>query len=339
MKRFFHKIFSRAVDEAAFGSINLLQKRARAGSHTLAEFHEYFARWQGASVEDMFCLPDGIEIPKIPQSGQASYRSSCQTDRWENNSLHIQVWPGPQGLQSPAMLLLHGFMSVSDKGYHIWAKHLNRLGWTAVFFDLPYHYHRCPSDTVSGEIALSANLIRTVETIRQGVMDLRLVTQGLREAGAPEVGCWATSYGGWMAALLGVVEPALSTLWLVEPIADVEHAVWQSPATRTLRKQLKARGIRREDTLPYIPLVCPSYHSPLVDPKNILIVGGEYDRITPPDRLRRLTEKWKGSHFARIRQGHVGYRLMPASWRLAMDGMPHLFPGSEAELAKEVLKR
>jgi len=335
MRSFFHRILSLTIDEMAFGSINLLQRRARAGKHTREEFHQYFSRWKGATVQDMYRLPAGIEIPKIPLSGHFSHTSSLQTDRGENNSLHIQVWPGSQGLRSPAMILLHGFMSVSDKGYRIWAQHLNTLGWTAVFFDLPYHYHRCPADTVSGEIALTSNLIRTVETIRQGVMDLRLVTLGLREAGAPEVGCWATSFGGWMSALLAIVEPALSTLWLVEPIADVEHAIWQSPATRTLRLQLRERGIPREDTLPYIPLVCPSHHAPVVSPDNILILAGEYDQITPQHRLELLSQRWKGSHFARIPQGHVGYQLMPACWRLAMETMPHLFPPTEAMLAKE----
>ncbi|MFZ5806396.1 MAG: alpha/beta hydrolase family protein [Verrucomicrobiota bacterium] len=320
-----HDVWSRMVDGAAFGFINLLQLRAKAGTHDARAMEDYIRQWEGASLQDYYAIPAEREFLKLPESGVGRFPSAHITGCAENDMLCVEIWPGPRGKKSPAMILSHGFMSVSDVGYRIWAKHLNRLGWTAVFFHLPYHYGRKPKGTLSGEIAISANLIRTAEAIRQGVMDLRLLCRSLKAQGASKVGCWATSYGGWLASLACVVEPQLDTAWLIEPMTDIHHAIWKSPAARTMRHQLKKRSISSDMVNPHMRFVCPSYHNPVIPADHILLIAGIFDETSPVQSINGLHQKWAGSHYAELRQGHVGYQLMPASWRLAKESMPQLF--------------
>jgi pimeloyl-ACP methyl ester carboxylesterase len=324
MTRLLHDIWSCAVDYSAFGMINLLQLRGRAGSHTAEEFVAYVDR-HAFDTLDTYYRFDPDRIPTLDGGGIVRYASGYPTGFGPNDTAHVEIWPGPCGLRSPAMILLHGFMSVSDVGYRIWARHLNQLGWTALLFDLPFHYRRKPPGMAGGEAALSSNLILTAETIRQGVIDLRLLCHALRRAGAEEVGCWATSYGGWLAGLLCVTEPALSTAWLTEAITDVDHAIWESPASITLRGQLRRRGITREMTARHLRLVCPGLSQPVIPPERILLLAGHFDRIAPVHSIKQLHQRWAGSHYQEIRQGHVGYQLMPASWRLARERLPELF--------------
>ena len=82
------------------------------------------------------------------------------------------------------MVMLHSLFSASDVGYAHWAGVLNRLGWTAVFYDLPYHFRRRPKGTWSGELVFGGNLIRSAEAIRQSVTEVRMVTRMLKAAGA-----------------------------------------------------------------------------------------------------------------------------------------------------------
>lgn len=317
-----HALWSRLTDWSAFTLINILQLRGAAGFHSGEDFERYVNQWVSCTISDYYQLPASPSFSDWPDSGPFSFPSPHPTGHAENDRVHIHIWPGPAGRHSPAMILLHGFMSVSDVGYRLWAKHLNRNGWTAVFFDLPYHYRRKPRGIVSGELALTSHFIHTAETIRQGVLDLRAVCQALREHGAPQVGCWATSYGGWMASLLCVVEPALTTALLVESVVDVDHCIFDSPACGVIRRQAIARGITRDLTRRHLPLVCPSHHTPVVNAENILLVAGRYDQITPPEVMKKLHSKWSGSHYAEIAQGHIGYQLMPASWNLAVQKLP-----------------
>lgn len=327
MIRAAHAAWSGLTDGAAFGFINALQLLGRGGRHDAAAFEAYVERWEGRTMEEYFAIPEGTKaLPGFPnEAGAVEFSSAVETGVEENDRVHLDVWPGPQGWDSPAMILLHGLMSVSDVGYRLWARHLNRLGWTALFFHLPYHYNRRMHGTLSGEVCLSSNLIRSGEACRQGVVDLRRVCQELRRRGAPEVGCWATSYGGWLASLLCVVEEGLSTAWLIEPLVDIEHSIWNSPATRTLRWQLGRRGIQPELLARHMPLVCPTHHVPKTPAERILLVAGAFDSITPVASMKKLCARWPGSHYAELLQGHVGYQLMPASWRLAMEHMPGLF--------------
>jgi pimeloyl-ACP methyl ester carboxylesterase len=318
-------LLAQVVDGVSFGFINTLQWRAKGGFNSREAFLSYIGEWEQASPEVYFAVPPDFPEPDLPDSGTWSHPSPHPTGCAANDHVHLEIWPGPKGWHSPTMFLLHGVMSVSDIGYRLWAKKLNSLGWSAIFFHLPYHYGRRPRGVLSGEMALTANLIRTSEGIRQAVIELRWICAALEKRGVPHIGLWATSYGGWIAGLLLGLESRISTAWLLEPIADVDHAVWESPAAITLRRQASARGIRRQDVARHLRLVCPSQCRPLLNPERILLVGGLFDRIAPVRSLRALHQAWPGSTYAEFRQGHVGYQLMPESLRMAQERFPALF--------------
>ncbi|MEM6820477.1 MAG: hypothetical protein AAF558_00865 [Verrucomicrobiota bacterium] len=325
IKQKLHDGWAQVMDGASFGCINVLQMRSRAGTHQAWEMEDYVSRWEGTSLDEFYRIPDDYEGGDLPESGSFRCPSPMESGTPENDHMHMDLWLGPKGWESPVMFMLHGVMSVSDLGYRNWAKRLNDRGWTAIFFHLPYHYGRKPAKSVSGEMALTSNLIRTSEGIRQAVIELRWVCRELKKRGVPHIGLWGMSYGGWIASLLSVLESMVSTAWLLEPIVDVDLAIWESPASKTIRRQLKKRGISRDLVRRHLPLVCPTYHQPLVDPSRILLVSGKFDRIAPPYSIEALHRIWKGSHYAEYRQGHVGYQLMKESMRFAEREFPELF--------------
>lgn len=325
MKESLHDFWAQTIDWGSFAFINALQFRARAGRHTAADMEQYITRVDGWALDEFYRIPENYAGGELPEEGTFQWPSPLQSGTGENDHIHFDFWPGPRGWDSPVMFMLHGVMSVSDVGYRMWAKKLNRLGWSAIFFHLPYHYGRTPRGTLSGELALTANLIRTSEGIRQAVVELRWVIRELKKRGVPHIGLWGTSYGGWIASLLAVMESSLSTAWLLEPIVDVDLAIWESPASRTIQRQLARRGISRDLVREHLRLVCPSYHSPKVDPTKIQLIAGTFDRIAPPSSIRAFQQVWKGSHYDEFRQGHVGYQLMPESLRLAQSRFPELF--------------
>jgi pimeloyl-ACP methyl ester carboxylesterase len=326
----FKDLMAMGIDGVSFGMINAIQWRGRAGTHTLDELEAYFSRWPARAPEDLFAVPRTARLPDLGEgNGTRRFASPIPSDCEENNHTHMDIWLGPKGWASPMMFLLHGHMSVSDVGYRMWAQKLNRLGWSAAFFHLPYHYGRRPRGVLSGELALSSNIIRVCEGIRQAVIELRLVIRALEWRGVPHIGLWGTSYGGWVAGLLCVLERDIRTAWLLEPVADVEHVLFESPATLAIRWSLIRRGITREAVRRYFRAVCPSYHLPAVAPERILLLAGTFDRVAPPLCIRRLHQRWKGSHYAEFRQGHVGYQLMPESLKMGRRLMPGLFAEDE----------
>ena len=210
--------------------------------------------------------------------------------------------------------MLHALMSASDFGYRRWARHFNARGWNACFIHLPYHYSRRPGGHRNGELAITSDCVRTAEGLRQGVCELRQLMTLLRAQGCREFGLWATSYGGWIGALLASVERDFRFATLMAPIVDVTHAIWESPAARALRPELVRHGIERELIERHYPHVSPLHAPPLDDATRALLIAGEFDRVAPAQTIARLHTAWPGARLQTVPQGHFGYRMMRAAW-------------------------
>ena len=323
MINWFHRGQSELVDATAFAGIGIWQLLGRTGRHSPEEWDRYADGWLQKGPSEFFRAPD--KIPAVLAPGRQQVPTPIPCDREENNAVHLRVWPGKEGFQSPAMILLHSLFSASDVGYVHWASVLNRLGWTAIFYDLPYHYRRRPKGTWSGELVFGGNLIRSAETLRQAVAETRMIARMARAAGAPQVGLWGMSLGGWVASLALCHEPDLACAWLVQPIPDVATAIWDSPGGWVIRRQMEARGLTREQASRMLPMVCPSFARPKIAAEKILLVGGKHDRIARPAQLQTLAKKWGGAHYREVGQGHIGYQAMPMAWRWGTGLMPELF--------------
>ena len=311
-----------AVDFASFGFVNLLQARHPLPADFRARWDEFSAHWAGRSVEDFYAIPPGFVPPELPDHGRLHFPSPYPGAYDRNNIAAFDFFPCAQGWTAPTMLLAHGLMSVSDFGYRLWARRLNARGWNAVFVHLPFHYSRRLPGHFHGEYCVGGELIRSALGIRQSVVESRIVLQQLRKKGGRLFGAWGTSYGGWIMALLGCFEPLLQRLILVEPILDVDNAIWRSPSSVSIRSALRRIGLGPEDTRASMRLVCPAKQKPLIDPAHILMLAGQYDKIAPPEEIEELSRLWGGTRFACFPQGHVGYTLMPESFRMVQELWP-----------------
>jgi pimeloyl-ACP methyl ester carboxylesterase len=305
-------------------AMNAVQARHRLHANSRAEVERYVERCEKLTLEEFYAVEpvqhpgSSIEHPasSAPRSHSDSsdsaldWPSPVQTPFRENNTVHVDLFPCARGWNAPTVLMLHALMSASDIGYRRWAKQFNAIGWNACFVHLPFHYSRRPRGFWNGELAIGADVIRTAEGLRQGVIELRQLMQTLRERGCAEFALWATSYGGWIGALLSFVERDFRFIALMAPIVDVEHAIWESPAAVRLRAELRRAGIDHALVERHFHLTSPMHNEPLCGGGRVLFAAGEYDLIALPEHIERLHRQWAGSSLLRVAQGHFGYRMM-----------------------------
>jgi dienelactone hydrolase len=331
------------VDVVSFGFVNLLQARHPLPPDFRETWDRFTAEWANRPVSDFYQVPKDFVPPELPEHGRLMFPSPYPGEHEQNNKAAFDFYPCEQGWTAPTMLLAHGLMSVSDFGYRLWARRLNARGWNAIFVHLPYHYSRRLPRHFHGEMCVGGNLLRNAAGIRQSVVECRIILQQLHRKGGRLFGGWGTSYGGWMMGLLGCFEPLLQRMILVEPILQIDNAIWKSPSSVSLRAALRKVGLGPEDTSGSMRLVCPGKLKPLLDPKHVLMLAGQYDRIAPPEEIEALAKFWGGAHFACYPQGHVGYTLMPESFRMAQElwasdfSMGPSFTSPAAELKGDAL--
>jgi hypothetical protein len=308
-----HRARASVVDFGMCAAMNLLQSRHRLNGTSATEMERYVVECENLTAREYYAAPEDVDLTRTIRNENVtsvSWRSPIETPFARNNVARADFFWSERGRSAPTVLMLHALMSASHIGYRRWAAHFNELGWNACFVHLPYHYSRVPRGHWNGELAITANLIRNAEGLRQGVMEVRQLIAALRASGCNEFGVLGTSYGGWIGALLAMVERDLRFVALMAPIVNVEHAIWENPGSAFMRRELRRAKISPELVARHFHLSSPSHNEPLCDPTRILFASGDFDLIARPNDIEAIHKKWSGSELLRVRQGHFGYRMM-----------------------------
>jgi pimeloyl-ACP methyl ester carboxylesterase len=288
--------------------INFVQWRLPDRTNLPGELANYVERCRPLSRQQYYAREPVADLEI--EGGMLSWSSPVESEFAENNAARARIFLSGRGWSAPAVFFLHALMSASDFGYQRIARRFNQNGWNAVLVQLPYHYNRVPSGYANGALALTSELIRNAETIRQAVIEIRQLLELFRTRGAARFGLIATSYGGWIGSILLSLEADFEFAALLQPIADVEEAIWNSPAALTIRSRLRRFQIEPGISRQHAHLSSPFDQKPLIDTNRIHLLAGEFDRIVPLKTLRRLAETWNIRNLEIVPQGHFGYIAM-----------------------------
>jgi hypothetical protein len=105
-------------------------------------------------------------------------------------------------------------------------------------------------------------------------MEMRQLLELFRTHGADRFGLIATSYGGWIGSVLLSLEQDFEFAALLQPLVDIEEAIWNSPATLAIRSRLRRHRIEPGLSRQHAHLSCPFDQKLLVDPRSINFVAG-----------------------------------------------------------------
>ncbi len=134
-----------------------------------------------------------------------TWTSAVQTPSPENNTARARFFRASQARhkdeQRRAVLILPQWNG--DETSHVaLCRVLNRLGISALRLTLPYHEARRPSDLERADYMVSSNIGRTIQSVRQAVLDTRAAIRWLRqEGGFNRIGIIGTSIGSCTAFL------------------------------------------------------------------------------------------------------------------------------------------
>ncbi len=307
MRQMVEKSTALAMDGVMCALMNALQYRRRMVC-SREDLETYLATHVDVHREDFYRIAPATSPSEI--DGWIHWHSPVPSGFPENDRPRARFFPSLSGPGAPTVLLLHALMSASDIGYRRIARWFNDRGWNAVFPHLPFHYSRKPRGYFNGELAISADLIRNGETLRQGVTELRQLLGILRARGCREFGLLGTSYGGWTGALLSFLEKDFRFLALIQPIVNVEHAIWGNPGSASMRRLLRTQGIHPGASQSHAHLTSPLDGIPACGPERAILTGGLYDSVARIEDIRELHARWTGSRLLEVRQGHFGHVAM-----------------------------
>jgi len=211
----------------------------------------------------------------------------------DNRTAHAYLWRHASGPR-PTLICLHGYGMgrVSFDARVLGVNWLHRgLGLDVAAVVLPLHGPRALRRR-SGAGFLDAHPLWTNAAFGQAIWELRRLAGWLRNQGAPLLGVYGVSLGGYTAALFASIESRLGCAITVVPVASLTAMIRRdlSEEKRLAREALGLTDeVLEQAWAPHAPLL----HAPKVEKSGRLIVAGLADRICTPDQAQALFEHWE----------------------------------------------
>lgn len=233
-----------------------------------------------------------------------SFSSPLPSGIAENDTVRGRFYSAGSGRNRPTVIFLHGWMMDYYLLYGQICAHLARRGIEAFLPELPYHHHRRPPGTFSGQFFLLRDFRSTADAIRQAVAETRALAGWVKNQNPKRsVGIMGMSLGGWVGGLTTVLEKRLDFSILTAPAAEPAIMLKGSRLGASIRK-----GRNWDDRKlfeDFCRMTSPGNYSPAIDGNRILLTENIHDRFIPAGSVERLHRAWEGSRIIRHRHGHI----------------------------------
>jgi dienelactone hydrolase len=184
---------------------------------------------------------DFYELPEIKDWELAdkvlTWTSAVHTPSPENNIARARLFtPRRERRNKPraAIVVLPQWNAQPDS--HVEACRIfNGLGMTALRLTLPYHEERRPPELERADHLVGSNIGRTIQSMRQAVLDTRAAVRWLQGQGFERIGILGTSIGSCIGFLTFAHDPAIDVGVFNHVSGHVADVVWQGISTQHVR--------------------------------------------------------------------------------------------------------
>jgi dienelactone hydrolase len=218
------------------------------------------------------------------------FTSAVETPYPENNLANARWFPAKG---NRALVLLPHWNS-DALAYTALCCMLNRLGIAVLRLSMPYHDIRMPAEIRRADYAVSANIGRTIDATRQGVLDVRCCLDWLEQQGYGQLGIVGTSLGSCYAFLATAHDPRIRVAAFNHASTFFADVVWHGQSTRHIREGLEPPlDVERLRKL-WSAISPMSYFKQFARwPRKSLIVYARYDLTFLPEFSRDVVREFQ----------------------------------------------
>lgn len=218
------------------------------------------------------------------------FTSPVETPFPENNLVNARWFPA-RGRRAVVVLPHWNSDALAYTGL---CRALNLMGIAVLRLSMPYHDIRMPAEIDRADYAVSANIGRTLDAVRQGVVDIRCCLDWLEERGYSRLGVVGTSLGSCYAFLACAHDPRLRVAAFNHASTYFADVVWHGQSTRHIRAGLE-RQIDVERLRRLWAAISPMSYFPQFArfPRKSLIVYAKYDLTFLPQFSREVVAEFE----------------------------------------------
>ena len=307
------------------GLAELLQVVANPVANTLADAGIYLGR----PLEELFPAP--ATVPKVTVTRRWRVGELLSEDL-AFRSLHVPLEPNfsrryirdyretrrvyarrirPAGAGArPRLLYLHGYMQPETfvEELALLTSMALRFNVEVVQMQLPYHGRRAPkASRFSGELFWTADMVRSIEALRQTLLDARTLLGWLLAQDDRPVGVAGLSLGGTLTLTLACLEERLAFAVPLIAHMDLGALISDAPVLAKMRHDLKSFGWRKREFDDFARRFGLDDLRPRIPADRVLMFAAAEDRFFDPRLVRRLWRRWGKPAIHWYPTSHIGF--------------------------------
>ena len=256
------------VDRAGAGEAEWLD---RVGRLSIERSHEFFGYTRPADYR----LREGV----------LRFTSPVRTPYPENNIVHGQWFPAEK--RHKAVLVLPHWNAPHD-AHNALARVFQKFGTPALRLSLPYHDYRMPAELERADYAVSSNVGRTIDAMRQAVIDIRAAADWLQQQGAERIAIVGTSLGSCSAFLASAHDDRFVVNAFNHCSTYFADVVWTGLSTIHVKQGLEGNVDLETLRRLWLPISPTAYFDRFAaKPKRSMFLYARYDTTFPLELSRQ----------------------------------------------------
>jgi dienelactone hydrolase len=261
-----------------------------------------YARESVRRSEDFYASPP-VEDYEL-RDDRLTWTSTVHTASPENNTARARFFPAQtpkrasQNRDPPRRAVVVLPQWNADAESHVaLCRLLSRLGIAALRLTLPYHEDRRPAELERADFLVSSNVGRTLQSMRQAVVDTRAAVAWLDAQGYERIGATGTSIGSCTAFLAFVHDERIDAGVFNHVSGYVADVVWRGISTQHVRAGLEGSLTLEELRALWLPISPMSFAGRLTHLRRrpMRFIAARHDLTFPADLSREVIARVKAS--------------------------------------------
>jgi pimeloyl-ACP methyl ester carboxylesterase len=307
----------------------ILSRLARLISPRVQNTLDRVGAYQGLPSEALFPAPTGLPKLRVRRrwdfgglvSEDLSFRSQhdpiepeFRRHYWARRRRIHTVWArrirpvGPR--RRPRLLYLHGYMQPETlvEEFTLLATMARRLDTEVVQLQPPYHGRRKPRRSrLDGELYWTADVVRSLESLRQSLLDARTLLGCLHADRPGPVGVSGLSLGGALTAALTCLEPGFAFSMPFVAHMDLGRLVADAPVLENMRRDLARFRWSPQDFADFMTRIGWDDLRPVLPRERILLFAASDDRFFAPEAVTAMWKRWGEPPIEWYPCSHMGF--------------------------------
>src|SRR5579859_3146130 len=217
------------------------------------------------------------------------FTSPVATPFPENNLVNARWFPA-RGRRAVVLLPHWNSDAIS---YHALCRVMNWMGIAVLRLSMPYHDIRRPAEVYRADYAVSANIGRTLDSVRQGVIDARCCLDWLEAQGYNRLGIVGTSLGSCYAFIATAHDPRIKVAAFNHASTYFADVVWHGQSTRHIREGIEQAIDLEELRQAWLAISPMAYFEQFARwPRKSLVVYAKYDLTFLPEFSQHVVDEF-----------------------------------------------